>query len=194
MNDQQRICRPRSGRPLTRMPLNTTSFRLAIGILILMTGPLVAVARAQDRPAPAAQIAIGWVGFADDGIVSEILFGGEARWYLGRRIAIGPEVAYIGGENHSHFVLTGNLTFDLRAPIDGRPRPITPFIVVGGGLFQTHESFPTGGSFTSSEGAFTVGGGVRAQLGETMTAGVDVRMGWEPHIRVNGFIGFRLGR
>lgn len=175
------------------MLLNTTSFRLAIAILILVTGPLTAVARAQGRPAPAAQIAIGWVGFADDGVVSEILAGGEARWYLGPRIAVGPEVAYIGGDNHSHFVATGNLTFDLTAPIEGRPRQITPFLVVGGGLFQTRESFPTG-PFTSSEGAFTAGGGVRALVGETMTAGVDVRIGWELHVRVNGFIGFRLGR
>ena len=60
------------------MLLNTTSFRLAIAILILMTGPLTGVARAQGRPAPAAQIAIGWVGFADDGVVSEFLAGGEA--------------------------------------------------------------------------------------------------------------------
>ena len=105
------------------MPLNTTSFRLAIAILALMTGPLTVVAGAQGRPALAAQIAIGWVGFADDGVVSEFLAGGEARWYLGPRIAVGPEVAYIGGDNHSHFVVTGNLTFDLRAPIDGRPRP-----------------------------------------------------------------------
>jgi len=64
-------------------------------------------------------------------------------------------------------------------------------IVAGGGLFQTRERFPVG-TFTSSEGAFTAGGGVRAALGQRVTVGVDTRVGWELHLRVSGLIGVRL--
>jgi hypothetical protein len=167
-----------------------TMLRTAIA-LVLLAVPMSTIASAQ-RPAPVAEVAVGWVGFADDGIVSELLVGGAARWYVLPRIAIGPEMLFLGGQHHSHLVITGNLTVDLLAPSHGQSRAITPFVVVGGGLFQTREDFPTG-PFTSNEGAFTVGGGVRAKAGERVTLGLDARLGWEAHLRVNGTIGVRLG-
>jgi hypothetical protein len=162
-------------------------------LFVLVVGSAAGNATAQERPAPAAELALGWVGFPDEAIVSETLAGGTARWYVSPRIAIGPEVIYLHGDNHSHFVLTGNLTWDLVNPSTGRAGQVVPFLVVGGGVFQTRETF-FNGAFTSNEGAITAGGGVRALVGEAMTAGVDVRVGWETHIRVNGFIGFRFGR
>lgn len=68
-----------------------------------------------------------------------------------------------------------------------------PFLVIGGGLFQTRESFDAAG-FTHSEGAFTAGGGVRDAVGNRVTVGVDARVGWETHLRVSGVIGVRPGR
>jgi hypothetical protein len=65
-------------------------------------------------------------------------------------------------------------------------------LVAGGGVFQTPESFFTG-TFTSSEGAFTARGGVRALAGDRVTIGIDARVGWELHLRLNGLIGLRLG-
>ncbi len=155
---------------------------------LALAWPLAGTAVAQERPGPAIDIAAGWVGFADDGIVSEGMFGGSARWYLLPRISIGPEIVYMSGSNHSHLVVTGNLTFDLLSPIAGKPRRVTPFVVAGAGLFQTRNTFLTG-DFTSSEGAFTAGGGVRALAGDRVTIGIDARVGWEPHVRVNGFVG-----
>ena len=164
--------------------------RLLIAGLCLsaLAPPLADTAAAQQRPRPAVDVAAGWVGFPDDGIVSEGMFGGAARWYLLPRISIGPEIVYMSGSNHSHLVVTGNLTFDVLSPIDGKPRRVTPFVVVGGGLFQTRETFFTG-DFTSSEGAFTAGGGVRVFAGDRVSVGIDARVGWEPHVRVNGFVG-----
>ena len=166
--------------------------KVAIGTFSLLAAPLAGLAAAQDRPGPAVEFAAGWVGFADDGIVSESLIGSAARWYPFRRISVGPEIAYIQGGRHSHLMLTGNVTCDLLSPTNGRPRRITPFVVVGGGLFQTREQF-SNGTFTSREGAFTAGGGVRAFVGDRITIGVDTRVGWEAHVRVSGFIGLHLG-
>lgn len=146
---------------------------------------------AQDRPPASIDIAAGWVGFADDGIVSETMFGGAARWYVSPRVGLGPEALYIAGKNHSHFVLTGNVTFDLLRPANGGARLVTPFVVIGGGLYQTSESFPSG-PYRSNEGAFTAGGGVRIAASDRVTLGVDTRIGWEPHLRVNGFVGINL--
>jgi hypothetical protein len=167
--------------------------RVAIVVFVLLAAPMAHLAVAQDRPGPAVDLAAGWVGFADDGIVSEGLVGGAARWYLLPRIGVGPEVVYVHGTNHSHLVVTGNVTWDLRAPTNGRPRAVTPFLVAGGGVFQTREHF-FNGTYTSSEGAFTAGGGVRALVADRVTLGFEVRAGWEPHIRINGLIGLRLGQ
>lgn len=167
--------------------------RVALIAAGLVAAPMAGLAAAQDRPGPSFEVTAGWVGFADDGIVSETVVGGAARWYLLPRISIGPEIVYIDGDTHSHLVMTGNLTFDMLAPANGRPAQVTPFLVVGGGIFQTRESFFTG-TFTSSEGAFTAGGGIRALVGNRVTVGVDARIGWELHLRVGGLIGLRLGR
>jgi hypothetical protein len=177
--------------------MKTTSIGRTLGTpavaALAVLGTLAASpAGAQERPRAAAELSAGWVGFADDGIVSEGLFGGAARFYVSPRISVGPEIGFIEGRNHSHLVLTGNLTCDLLSPARG-PRPVTPFIVAGGGLFQTREQLFSGG-YTSSEGAYTVGGGVRARAGTRATIGVEARMGWEAHIRVNALVGIQLWR
>jgi hypothetical protein len=148
---------------------------------------------AQERPAPVVEFAAGWLSFPDDGVVREAMVGGAARWYVSPRLGIGPEISYISGRNHSHFIATGNLTWDILSPSSGPPRPVTPFLAAGGGLYQTREQFPAG-PYTSGEGAFTAGGGIRARANDRVTAGVDARIGWELHLRVNGLVGVRLGR
>ena len=164
---------------------------VTIGALLLLVTPVIDRAAAQGRPGPAAEFAAGWVGFADDGVVNEGLVGAAGRVYLLPRIGVGPEVVYIGGANHSHLIVTGNMTWDILAT-RGRPRQVAPFLVVGVGMFQTRESFFTG-TFTSTEGAFTVGGGVRAPVSDRVTVGVDMRAGWELHLRLNGSVGLRVG-
>ena len=153
----------------------------------------VRAAEAQERPAPTVEFAVGSFIFVDDGFPSERFGGAAGHVYLSPRISVGPEIAFVQGQNHRHFMATGNLTCDLVDPSNARGRRVTPFVVVGGGLFQTHENFPVG-DFTSTEGAFTAGGGVRTLLGDRVTLGIEARVGWEAHIRVNGMVGVRLGR
>lgn len=152
---------------------------------------LVPVAGAQERPRPAVDLGVAWIGFADDGIASESAFVGALRWYVSPRIALGPELVYVGGDNHSHLVLTGNLTWDVMA--EASHPHATPFLVIGAGMFRTHETF-FDDSVTSAEGAFTAGGGVRARVSDRVSAGVDARVGWETHIRIGGFVAIRFGR
>ena len=129
--------------------------------------------------------------FRDDRVVTEGFLGGAGRFHVRPRVSIGPEIAFVSGEHHSHFMLTGNVTFDFLGPVNGQPRTVTPFAVIGGGIFQTREEFPTG-SFTSADPAFTAGAGVRVRLGRSGFAGVETRIGWELHIRLNGLVGVRL--
>jgi hypothetical protein len=164
---------------------------LLVALVAGFTLTAASSAEAQARPGPAVEFAAGWVGFADDAVISESLVGGAARVYATPRLAFGPELAFINGNRHSHLMVTGNLTVDLLNVIAGEPPKVDPFVVVGGGLFQTREAFP-GGSFTSSEGTFTAGGGVRVHLGRRVYAGIEARIGWETHLRVNGAVGVRF--
>ena len=161
-------------------------------IVVALLGSLAAPAAAQERPAPAVEFAPGALFFPDDGVVTEPFVGGNVRFYVSPRVSLGPELAYVNGAQHSHFMLTGNVTFDLAAPPPGAAVRVVPFVVAGAGLFSTNESFPNDPSFTSTEGAFTAGGGFRADLGRRAFAGVEARVGWELHTRVNAVIGFRL--
>jgi len=146
------------------------------------------------RPASAAEFLAGYAGFVDDATIDHTIWGAAARVYLTPRLAIGPELVYMRGPNSDRdLYLTGNLTFDVLPPRSGRPRRVSPFLVAGGGVFQTREHF-FDGTYTSSEGAFTAGGGVRAFVGDRVTVGLEMRLGWEPHIRINGLIGLQLGR
>jgi hypothetical protein len=169
-----------------------TSLIVLLGALAFLVAPLAGLAVAQERLPPALEVQVGSMGFADDGIVHESMVGGATRWYLRPRISAGPEIVYVTGSNHSHLIVTGNVTYDLLPPTNGRPHRVTPFLVAGAGLFQTRETLLRG-DFTSNEGAFTAGGGVRASAGDRLTIGIDTRIGWESHLRVNGFVSFRLG-
>ena len=162
---------------------------LAIASVLFLSHP----AAAQQRPAPVIQIAAGTYLFPDDGeTIPEGFLGGAGRFYLTPRISVGPEIAFVAGANHSHWILTGNLTFDFLKSSGGLPRSFTPFVVVGGGYYSTRADFFDRGVDTSYEGAFTAGGGVRGRVGPRVTLGAEARIGWEPHLRLNAFVGIEL--
>jgi hypothetical protein len=171
-----------------------------LAAVVVMCGFLMSVgeARAQDsappRPAPVVEGSVGWAGFGDEGIVHHALLGAGARYYVSRRISIGPELQYmIGPDSDRDLILTGNLVVDVLAPTADRPRRTTPYVVVGGGLFRHSDRFQSG-TFTSTEGAFTAGVGVRGWTSDRVFLALDARLGWEPHLRVAGTVGIALGR
>ena len=167
--------------------------RPALLVLALMLTGEGAFAQPPDaRPAPAVEFLAGYAGFVDDATIHHSIVGAAGRVYLSPRLAVGPELVYMRGPNSDRdLFLTGNLTFDILSPRQGRPRRVTPFLVVGGGLFQHSDRVGSFG-FTSYEGAFTAGGGVRGWIGDRVFALADVRFGWELHTRVNGGIGIAL--
>jgi hypothetical protein len=157
-------------------------------LAILITVP----AFAQSIPPPHAEVQTGWVGFVDEAMIDHAAFGGSARVYLTPRVAVGPEVAYLRGPGSDRdLMVTGNLTVDVLGPRNGRPPRATPFFTVGGG-YERHSDRFGPATFSSSEGAFTGGGGVRVWLTDRVFGVVEARMGWEPHLRVTGGIGVAL--
>lgn len=168
-------------------------------ILLIAQLGLSSVAAAQPaasdstrRPAPVVEGAVGWAGFGDEGIIHHTLVGAGWRGYVTRRISLGPEIQFlVGPDSDRDLIVTGNVVVDVLAPRRDRPRPTTPYLVLGGGLFRHSNDFG-GRSFSSTEGAFTAGVGVRTWLTERVFAAVDGRIGWEPHLRLAATVGVAL--
>jgi hypothetical protein len=133
--------------------------------------------------AGAIEFPAGWAGFVDDARIDHGVFGVAARFSLSPRVSVGPEVSYmIGPGGDRDLFVTANLTFDFFAPRRLQGPRVTPFVVVGGGVFQHSDRF--GAETVSSwEGAFTAGGGARIWINDRVYLAPDVRIGWEPHVR-----------
>jgi hypothetical protein len=158
-----------------------TRMSAAIAALALATP-----AFAQDRGGSVEGVT-GWVGFVDESPINHGIFGGAVKWHPSPRVAIGPEIVYmIGPGSDRDLFVTGNVTFDVFAR-----RPITPFFVAGGGMMHHSDSI-AGRKFSSSEGAFTAGGGVRFTVGDRFYVAPEARLGWELHSRVSVAAGWRF--
>ena len=166
-------------------------------VVLLSTLAAAAPAAAQNpaaplRPASVVEGAVGWAGFADDAIIPHALVGAAWRGYLTRRISLGPEVQFMQGPGSDRdLILTGNIMLDVLAPTAHRPRPTTPFVVVGGGLFRNSQRFGNE-SYSSTEGAFTAGVGLRTWISERTSVAADARVGWELHLRLAALVGVAL--
>lgn len=159
----------------------------AIGMVIGLAAPAAAQNASIDRPAPAAEFTAGYAGFVDEGTVGHGVLGGALRFPLAPRLSVGPEIVYMNGPgDHSDLLITGNVTFDLVHPRRWAAS-VTPFLVGGFGAFGYRSD-----RFSSWEGGFTGGGGVRVWMTSRVYATGEFRIGWEPHYRVTGTIGVAL--
>jgi hypothetical protein len=92
-----------------------------------------------------------------------------------------------GSSGHYDAALTPMLVYEWGS---GRVRPY-----VTGGVGLSWSRFGGfGQSFTSKEGYIAVGGGAKIYLNDRWFVAPDFRIGWEPHIRVSGGIGYTFRR
>lgn len=165
--------------------------QLLFAAFLLVPGLATAQA-ARTGPAGAAEFTAGWAGFVDDAMINHGVAGGAARVYVTPWLSVGPEVVYMRGPRADRdLFVTGNVTIDLRGDRGGTARVI-PFVVAGAGLMRHSDRFG-GRTFSSSEGAFTAGGGVRGRVTDRVFVGAEFRAGWELHARVTGIVGVRFG-
>lgn len=156
-------------------------------------------ALAQDRPAPIVEAIVGRSGFIDEAWDYFTTFGGSARVFVTPRLAIGPEVAYMGGDfdslDTSNLTVTGNVTFDF-VHDDGRRR-VVPYLAAGAGYLRQKTLVGSGpGStalvpFRSSEATLSAGVGARISLSSLVFVAPEFRLGWEPESRIAVTIGIR---
>lgn len=169
---------------------NVSSRALAAGALLLLVGRAIP-AFAQDRPRPIVEFVTGYAGFVDESWIDRTMIGGGGRFFVSRRVAIGPEFVYLKGANAEHdLTLTGNVTIDLVAEQSTTPRRVIPYIAAGGGYLRQTTQVGTG-PFTSNDGTVSGGIGARIALGKTLFFAPEVRFGFEPEVRIGVTIGLR---
>jgi opacity protein-like surface antigen len=168
---------------------------IRVALAAVLVAGLSASASAQDRPRPAVELTVGWVGFVDDATVHERLVAAGVRWYVSPRVSLGPEISYmVGPRTLRDLLVTGNVVFDFVTPRTGAPaRPITPYLVAGAGIFSHGQKF-AGRTFRSNEGGFTGGGGARIRISDRVYVAPEFRIGWEMHVRAAVTLGIRIGQ
>jgi hypothetical protein len=130
---------------------------------------------------------IGATSFVDESAENHLHTGVAARFYLTRRFSVEPEFQYLyQSSRHSDTVLAGNLGWDFRT---GR---VVPY--VSGGLGWMRSSFGISPKFSSNEGFIQLGGGLKIYVTDAWFVAPDVRVGWEPHVRVSVGIGYTFRR
>ena len=153
-------------------------------LLLLMVPPGVF---AQEYSRTTIEVSGGYAGFLDESAIPHGTVGAAVRWDLGRHISIGPEFVYMQAENDSDLFLTGKVV------IDGfRDRAVSPYFVADGGLMLHRATFFRGAPFWSQEGAASFGGGARFRLTPRVFLAPELRIGWEPHIRVGVTVGWKM--
>jgi hypothetical protein len=161
--------------------------------LLTITLAVAAAAPVAAQAVAGIEALAGYAGFLDESAVDHTAIGGAARVHVTPRVSLGPEVVYMRGPGFDRdWFVTFNGTFDFVAQGARQPRRrVNPFLVAGVGVMRHTDRF-VGQAFSSSEGAFTAGGGARVWVADRVYAFGEVRGGWEPHVRVNGGIGVRF--
>jgi hypothetical protein len=145
-------------------------------------------AAAQDR-SWVVEGTLGYAGFVDEATKNYPVVAGSIRRYLSDRLSVGPEIVFMHNSTlvtDRHVMFTGNVIFDV---YPRSARRLSPFIVGGLGVFASRDQVGNG-PFWSSDPAFTAGAGVRAMVADRMSLGAEYRLGWEPHHRITGTVGF----
>ena len=123
---------------------------VASGVLLLT------VARGTDaqdaRPPAAVETWAGYVTVGDSG--NHALVGAGLRFYVSPQLSLSPRVRYActfgdTPDEHTDLHLETALAFEFRRPANGRPRIVSPFLLVSGGVWiqrTAEERVSSGGS------------------------------------------------
>ena len=172
--------------------MRAAGFVPTIALALSFTPAFAQVSAAQERPRPVIDFSAGWAGFPDESMIHHRTVGGSARFYATPRLSVGPEVVYmVGPGTDRDLFVTGNVTYEWPLLVSGRVPRVMPFVVASGGYMRHRPRF---GTFISHTGAIVGGGGVRAGITDRVSAGVDLRLGWEPQLRVAGTVTIGLGQ
>jgi hypothetical protein len=129
---------------------------------------------------------LGYASFPDESPLHHFVGGGSARFYFTEWLAVEPEFLHMyrnRSDQDFHFI--PNIVLDLR-PIGSRIRPYA----IGGAGLQLHRELTWIGPYTSKSPTYNGGFGTKIFLTERWFISPEIRLGWEPLLRVTASIGY----
>ena len=146
--------------------------------------PASAAAQISEPRPVALDVSGGYGAFVDESPVEHVTAGGAVRWRLSPKLSVGPEVVFMKGPGGDRdLFLTGKVVVDF-AP----RRRVSPYLVADGGLMLHRDAFFPHSAFWSREGAVSFGMGARVRVASRIWLAPEVRLGWEPHLRIGGVL------
>ncbi len=130
----------------------------------------------------------GFACFVDESFcdVPHSYAGGAARLYFTRNWAFHPEFVYAKGPGVDHdYQLIANLSWDF-----GPIRRARPYYFFGAGAQFHRGPYGRGGWVPIFGGGF----GVKAYVSRNVYLAPEVRLGWEPFLRLGLGVGYTFGR
>ena len=164
--------------------MTTRHFAGVIAFLLV----LPAAAQAQEHRGT-LDLSAGYAAFLDEDAIEHLAVGGAWRWRVTPRFSVGPEVVFMKGPGGDRDVfITAKVLVDFMPE-----RRASPYFVADGGIMIHRDEFDfRSGPFWSKEGAGSFGGGVRIDITPRLFVAPEFRIGWEPHVRVTGVVGWRM--
>jgi hypothetical protein len=161
---------------------------------------LPGLALAQDAPGEGSRLpaaggrfevsgVMGFVNFPDESSQYHVLVEGTARIRIARGLGFAPEFTYMYYSRQDRdLVFLPNVTYEFR-----RGKRVVPYFIGGVGILNHRETWD---HFDwSATGRFISGGfGTKIFLRSRIFAAAEARIGWEPHIRVTGSLGYVLAK
>jgi hypothetical protein len=149
-----------------------------------------------SRPPTAVEVNTGYAAFADEAPVEHFAIGGAPRFYVSKRVSLGPEFIYMVGPGEDRdFFLTGNVWFDFVRPPDSGVNRLTPYFVAGAGvMFHRNFLHNEGVKWFAREPGFSFGFGLRVAVNERWYVAPEARLGSEIHARLTAAIGYQFKR
>ena len=134
----------------------------------------------------AIDISGGYAAFVDEAPIDHLTLGGGMRWRLTPKVSVGPEFVFMRGPDDDRDIfLTGKVIVDFMPD-----RLVSPYFVADGGAMLHGDRFYSG-PYWSSEGALSAGGGVRINVSPRVSIAPELRIGWEPHVRIGALVTWR---
>jgi hypothetical protein len=131
-------------------------------------------ARAQrnDLTPPKVEVkaTFGASGFGDELSYPHVVAGGAVRFYITRRLSVGPELLYMRrSRDDEDYLFMPSVAYDLTDPT----HKAVPYIIGGVGAFQHRGRFGT----SSPAWAVDAGGGVKIFLNDRLFVAPEARLG-----------------
>jgi hypothetical protein len=132
---------------------------------------------------------LGFSNFPDESSLYHYVAGGTARFRLFKGLSFVPEFTYMyRSQRDRDFLLLPNLAWDFR-----RGTRVVPYLIGGAGLLHHRETWDHS-EWSASALIFAGGFGAKVFLNQRIFIAPELRIGWEPHIRVTCSIGYVVRR